>query len=214
MITDYNSLKAELVEFMAREDLANKTATVIQLAEANLNSELESVEIDANLVGVSDSREIDVSSLDIIEPMFLWMMKDQWDERQVLLKAPGSFPYLKYGGVPGFAEVNGNKIVLNRPQTEVYNFRFRYRGKFALSDEQPTNQLLTDRPDVYLAASVVWGGVYIRSSLITTGYQTLLNEYIASAKSSIAQRKRGVASVDPALATNWNPYWRNWGAVS
>jgi hypothetical protein len=53
---------------------------------------------------------------------------------------------------------------------------------FQLSDAEPTNWLLANAPDVYLAASLIWGGVFVKNdeeagrwnAVLQTGLDDLL----------------------------------------
>lgn len=91
---------------------------------------------------------------------------------------------------------------------QAYSFRFRFRQKFALSDSATTNWLLTNHPDVYLAGVLIWGGVFTQNSQFSATFSAILETGIPSVKSAIAQSKRGVATVDPALsAIGWRPIY-------
>lgn len=200
-ISTYSELKDAITEWMDRSDLSGTAADLVTLAEARLNRLVDAVETDATLTGTADSRTVSVSALSIIEPIAVFIADTAGaDEREVLIKTPGSFAYNDTSGEPGYVALNGTNLVFDRPLDVAYSIRFRYRGRFALSDAAPTNELLTNHPDVYLAASIMWGGVYIGDAGKVQGFKFLLDEFIAETSSYLAQRKRGVLSPDPALA--------------
>lgn len=183
---------------MARADVIGNAADFISLAEARLNRELNPVEVDASLSGVPGSRSIDISSLAMVEPIALFITL-LGGEAQMTPRAVGTFSYLDVTGAPALYGIDGQSIVFDRPCDQAYPFRLRYKQKFALSDQVPTNWLLDEHPDVYLAASVMWGGVFIQDGGYAASFKTLLDETIPSIRSAIAQKKRGVLTVDPAL---------------
>tara|TARA_R110002110_G_scaffold37601_4_gene124038 strand:- start:2595 stop:3242 length:648 start_codon:yes stop_codon:yes gene_type:complete len=200
-ISTYSELKTAVTEWMDRSDISGTAEDLVTLAEAKLNRKLDAVEVTATLTGTASSRNVDVSSLDIIEPMFVYIADTVGgDETEIELKAPASFPFDDTNGEPGYVSLDGDNLVFDRPLDVAYSIRFRYRGRFALSDATPTNDLLTYHPDVYLAACIMWGGVYINDAGKVQGFKSLLDEFIDEAQSHIAQRKRGILSPTPILA--------------
>lgn len=206
-ISTYSELQTAITEWMDRSDLSGSAVDFITLAEARLNRKIEAVETQATLTGTSASRNVDISSLSVIEPMNVYLADSAGaDETEIAIRPAGSFPYDDTAGFPGFVAVNGGNLTFDRPLDAAYSIRFQYRGRFALSDAAPTNDLLTYHPDVYLAASIVWGGVYIADSSKVQGFKALLDEFIAETKNHISQKKRGVAVPDPALVSLTRSY--------
>lgn len=196
-ITTYAQLQTAVGDWMARSDLSGSAADFITLAESRLNRELNPVETDTTLTGTVNSRRIDISSLSIVSPIALFLVDG--DEAQLTQKSDGTFPYDDTSGEPSLWALDGTYIDFDRPLDEAYTFRFRYRGRFALSDSTTTNWLLTNHPDVYLAAAIVWGGVFTEDATKIALYKSLLDEAIPSVRNIIARNKRGVLTVDPAI---------------
>lgn len=200
-ISTYSELQAAISDWMDRTDLSGNAVDFITLAEARLNRKIEFVETNATLTGTAASRNVDVSSLSIIEPMQVYLTESGGgDEIEVDIKGPGTFPYYDDSGLPGYVALDGDNLVFDRPLDQAYSIRFRYRGRFALSDAAPTNDLLTNHPDVYLAASIVWGGIYIADVNKAAAFKSLLDEFIKETRGHLSQRRRGVISPDPALS--------------
>lgn len=197
-ISNYTQLQQAVGDWMARADVLGNAADFISLAEARLNRELNPVEVDAALTGSVGSRSIDISTLPMVEPIALFILL-AGGEAQMLDRAAGTFTFSDSSGRPSIWSIDGSDIVFNRPCDQAYPFRLRYKQKFALSDQVPTNWLLMEHPDVYLAASVMWGGVFVQDGGYAASFKTLLDETIPSIRSAIAQKKRGVLTVDPAL---------------
>lgn len=202
MITNYTDLQTAISDYMARNDISGKAQEFIQLAEARLNRQIEGVASTIALNGVAGQNYIDISSLNIIEPVSLYI-DGTIHEFSVTPKPQGSFPYYDISGTPSqwaIEDVGGlTYIRFDRELDEPYTFRLTYQGRFALSDAAPTNDFLTNYPDVYLAACIVWGCLYVKSTNDGSIWQSVLENGIAEAKSTIAQSKRGQLTVDPML---------------
>lgn len=205
-ITNFAELKTAIADWMARSDVSGSAADFIALAESRLNRELNPVETDTTLTGTLNSRRIDISSLSLVAPIALFLVDG--DEMELTQRSDGTFPYDDTSGEPSLWALDGTNIDFDRPLDEAYSFRFRYWGRFALSDSATTNWLLTNHPDIYLAASIVWGGAYIEDMTKIAFYKGILDEAIPSVRSVIARKKRGVLTVDPALRAV-RPYYTN-----
>lgn len=195
----YADLQSEATDWMERSEQSGKATTWIQLAEARLNREIGAVETDATLTGTLNSNVIDLSAYAIVAPLALFLAQTGFDERPVQLQAAGTFPFLVTAGYPAQASIDGTDLKFNRPLDIAYPFRLRYQERFALSDLVTTNWLLTNHPDVYLAATLMWGAGYNEAWANGTAWKAILDEAIPSIKSQIAQNKRGVLRVDDAL---------------
>ena len=198
-ISDYTELQQAVSDWMARADVLGNAADFISLAEARLNRELSPVEVDATLTGSVGSRILDISTLAMVEPVALYL-KDTGGELRVLPRSEGTFQHFDSTGKPSIWAIDGSTIDFNRPCDQAYEFRFRYKQRFALSETASTNWLLSEHPDVYLAAAVMWGGVFVQDGGYAASFKALLEDTIPSIRSAIAQKKRGELMVDPALA--------------
>lgn len=202
-LDSYSNLKAAVQDWMARSDLSGNVADWIRLAEARLNRTLNPVEVDQSLTGTVDSRRLDVSAYSIVAPVALFVADDaSSDERELLQRADGTFEYVASSGAPRFWAMDGQQdyIDLDRPCGAAYAFRFRYRQRFVLSDSVTTNWLLDNYPDLYLAATLVWGGGFTGNLEQAATFKAVLDEGIPEVRNIIARNKRSVSVVDPALA--------------
>lgn len=203
----YSGLQAAALSFMDRND-TDEVKGWIRLAEARLNRKLPAVEVDAALTGVAASRNIDISSLSIAQPNALWIADVGGDELPVTLKSLGTMALIDDGGFPTqwAMDVADSQIVFNRPCDEAYSFRLVYRERFALSDSVATNWLLTNHPDLYLAATMMWGAGYREDMPSGVTWKGLLDEGIDEVRHEIAKNKGNQLSVDPALSLISRPY--------
>lgn len=197
-LDNYSDLKSAVTDWMARADLSGNAADWIKLAEARLNRKLPVIEVDTTLTGVVNSRVLDISALSVVAPIALFLTT-RGDERKLVMKADGTIPYDDTSGDPDFWMLDGTNIDLDRPCDEAHTFRFRYRERIKLSDAAPTNWLLTNYPDIYLAAALVWGHGYQQEFDGASAWKMVLDEGIPEVRSILRLGRRGSLSVDPAL---------------
>ena len=209
-LATYSDLQTYVTELMAREDLLGNAADWITLAEARLNREIPAVETDVTLTGVASSRRIDVSSYSVVSPLALFLIDTDGDEVEMVRKADGTFPYTDTPDQPRFWAMDGSNIDFDCPLDTAYTFRFRIRQRYALSDSSTTNWLLTNHPDIYVAATLIWGGGYIRDLEYAGIFNTSLVAGIESVKHVIMEQNRAELTVDPALSSIGRYTMNNW----
>lgn len=198
---DRDALDASVLDWMQRSGQSGVVGDWRTLGEAQLNRKLGALEDDNALTGTLSSRLIDTSAISIIEPMALFITEDDGDERRI---APVDISRLAYdddAGEPSAWAWNKNdeNIVFDCPLDQAYTFRLVSRQRFSLSAGDATNWLLTNHPDVYLAAVIVWGCGYNEDLEGMVMWQALLKEAVPEIKSEIAQTKRAQLRVDPGL---------------
>ncbi|HWK64129.1 MAG TPA: hypothetical protein VNS34_04270 [Rhizobiaceae bacterium] len=198
-LTNYAELKAAVANWMARADLPGEAADFVALAEARLNRELDPVRLEASLSGAAGSRVVDISQLSCEHPITLFLARPGVNEVELTPKASGTFPLVATPGRPRFWAREGEAIGFDRVLDENYSFRLHFSQWHRLSDTTPTNWLLANHPDIYLAAVLVWGGLFIRDSPYAAQFQAVLNAGLPEVKNVIAQSKRGNLTVDPML---------------
>lgn len=213
-ISTYAELQTAIQDFMDRNDIAGNVPLFISLAEARLNRLLPMVETDVILTGTAGSREIDVSALKIVAPIVLKLI-DFDREYDFTPRPAGAFNNIDTTGYPRFWALDDTKIKTDRKLDQPYRFRFRYQGRFGLSDAVTSNKLLLEHPDVYLAASLVWGGAFVRDAQLAAPYQALVNEFIEETQTQLNRAQQSVLTVDPMFtATGRNRCgWGNYGSV-
>jgi hypothetical protein len=196
--SNYTELQASITDWMARSDISGQAADFITLGEAGLNRELKQVGTTTMLTGVSGQDYIDISALSMIEPKALFV-QDTDAEYEMTKQELGTYTKHEFSGRPNIWAIEGSRIVFDRDLDQAYPFRFVYTGHFALSVSAPTNDFLTKNPDLYMAASIVWGSVYVKSSPDVSLWANMLGAFLASVKHTEARKARGDMIVDPAL---------------
>jgi hypothetical protein len=197
-LANYTDLQAALASWLARTDLTTAIVDVIALGEAGLNRELGAIETNTTLTGTLNSRTVSISSLAFVSSIALFIVETSGDETEIMQQAEGTYPRSGTSGPPSWFSIDGTNIIFDRPLDVAYSIRFRYRQKFNLATTA-TNWLLTNHPDVYLAACMVWGAGYIRDAATGMNFKALLDEGLPSVKSIIARNKRGRLIVDAGL---------------
>ena len=202
-LATYTDLQATVLAFMERTGEQASVDAVpvwIQLAEAKLNRELGPVETDQTLTGVVGSRALDISALTIVEPIRLWFKPASSVNEVELEQVPTANLPQNVNNAPPIAWCmhNQSELRLDSPVNDTYSFRFRYRGRFSLSSTS-TNWLLTQHPDVYLAATLFWGAGFHEDATGLPMTKAEFDEALAGVKHTLAQTQRGTLRVDPAL---------------
>lgn len=202
-IDSYSALKTAVSDWMARSDVSGSAADMVTLAEARLNRELPAVVTDVTLTGTGSSRRIDISAHNVVEARRLWLVNATGFEQELTKKQDGDFGYTTDTGTPRYWATDQNCAYIDFDflLSEAFTFRLRCRQKFALSDSAPTNWLLSNHPDVYLMASLVWGGAYIKDFPYAATFKGALDEAMGEVKSEISRMGRGLLNVDPGLAS-------------
>lgn len=198
-LATFTDLQTAVGNWMARADMSGDAADFITLGEAGLNREIPAVETDVTLTGTTDSRRIDISAQSVVAALNLYLVDSSGEEIELVRKQDGTFPYTSMSNQPRMWAIDGEGIDFDCPLDDDYTFRFRIRQRYALSDLAPTNWLLTNHPDVYLAATLIWGGVFVRDPELASTFKQILDFGVPSVKSIISQQNRGTLQVDAAL---------------
>lgn len=163
-IGTFAQLKTAIETFRDRASDATVTANAadcIALFEARANRGLayRQAIINTPLTATPSSRELALAS-DFVEARKLWLTT-YGDFQELKPETPETMTYSAENGVPDSWCINGDAIDLNCPADSAHTFTFRYRQRFALSDSQTTNWLLTNHPDLYLGGALLWSGLLL-----------------------------------------------------
>lgn len=205
-IDTYSALKTAIGTWLARSgdsSITGNAGDFIALLEARLNRwqpPLRVAEVDTTLTGTPGSRSLTLPS-DFREPIALFRTTGGIYEPMRPFIA-GSGPLAVESGTPQAWAINGATIDLDCPEAQADTFTLRYRQKFALSDDTPTNWLLTEHPDAYLFGSLVEALAFMK----TADQASSWNGRFTAAMEEIADqdhRSKAIApaTVDDALVT-------------
>lgn len=200
-ITNYATLKAAVADYLGETIPDGDLSAIVAFAEARLNRKLKAVQGEVSLSGTAGVATIDVSSYNVIEPKALFLTTYEEDE-EIPMRAPGTFEYGDSNEYPTAWTLISNNDTLRfaAPLDANHTFRFRYEGRFALSDSAPTNELLTNHPDVYFAACMLWGNIRHQNINGASSFKAILDEFMAETQHYISQSDRALLRVDPGLS--------------
>ena len=201
-ISTYTELQAALVDYLGDDSYTTARAQRdISLAEAELNRELKAVRSSASLTGTQDVATIDITAYSVKEPIALYLSTYDVDE-EIPYFAQGNIAYEDDSGRPaGYTLISSNATIrFDKPLDEAHTFRFEYVGKFALTDDAPTNDLLTNHPDVYLSACLAQAHAFNGDLEMAAAHRSVLREFMAQTRHQLAQSQRGLLFTDVAIS--------------
>lgn len=160
--SDYAGLKAAVADYLNRTDLTAQIPDFIGLAEVWMMRKLRLrlLEADATISLAGGARTSSLPT-DYREPLNLWWNSDV-DRRPLRFVPAGLLTVLTTEARPEQWTVDGTNIAFERPADQAYTFTLRYRQSFTLSDDVTTNVVLTQYPDLYLAACLAEAAPFLK----------------------------------------------------
>ena len=154
-ITTFAELKTAITNWTHRSDLTDRLPEFIAMAEAYMNRELQ-------------TREMESATSTTLSAATASLPPDWHGYRNVWVILAGARHHLKYKpphemsrlndsgvGVPNFFTIEDGNLRVEPPPDGDYELGYVYYQKIpALTDSNTTNWLLTDHPDLYLNASL------------------------------------------------------------
>jgi hypothetical protein len=206
-LQNYSDLQSAVAGWLQRTDLTDRIPDFISLAESRLNRtlHLRVMEEEAALTILDQATTVALPA-GFVEPVALWVAED-YGRRPLRYLSPVQGDTLTSVGIEYEWTIKGAEVSLYRPTGGALNLVLRYRKSFSLSDNEPTNWLLTNHPDAYLFATLVEAAPYLRDTealaIWTSRLQTALDEINAK-----EARSEGLSSL-----TTWTPLPSNRRAV-
>ncbi|MCP4385335.1 MAG: hypothetical protein GY798_28645, partial [Hyphomicrobiales bacterium] len=165
--------------------------------------DLRVMETDTLLTGTISSRELTLPT-DLVEPISLHLTTfgDQRWLRPFVAGAGPNMTYLTYDTIPTAWAINRTNIDLDSPCDQAHTFQFRYRQSFALSDGSPTNWLLTNHPDLYVAVCLTEAYQYQKNADAVALWEQRYRASLGEVQRKEAKSKSmATLVVDPGLRT-------------
>ena len=177
-LTSYADLKAAIGTWnVNRADLP--AADLVALAEARLNRDLRlrTMQAEQPLTATIGSRYVALPT-GFLEPLGLWI--NQGGGRCALRFVAADMETSGAAGQPRRWTVDGANLAFERPCDQAYSLTLRMLQGFALSDLSPTNWLLANDPDAYLAAANIEAALWLMDDEQATRWQARYADALGS----------------------------------
>lgn len=193
-VTNYTTLKDAIPGMLKRDgdvQITENAALFVQLAEAELYDQLllRDEETESALITATASAVIALPS-NFISPIALWIVIDS-ERTQLPMRLPQELDYATENNIPSVWAIDGGYIRFDCPADDAYAVKFRHMRKTALSDNEPTNYLLTRRPDIYLFACLKQACLFTEDDDGARKYDGLFAQAVNSMK-QVENRNRRV----------------------
>lgn len=176
---NYSDLQASILDWMNRPDLDVECPDFIRLAEIGLQRKMKirftEKEVTGTFPGAQDYLTLPA---DLIEPRYLRL--DTTPLREVQIVGPQKFRSADNAYSTSYPVVGmhqGSRLMLKPTPDATINYTLWYWGGLPmLSEDAPTNWLLTNGFDVLLHASLVEGFDYIEDDAAKAKWAARLND--------------------------------------
>ena len=178
-ITDFDSLKTSVADFLNRDDLTSVIPTFIQLAESQLERALRvrdmiersTAEIDSQFSALPadflEAKSFRITSTTPDTPVE-YITISEMDRKDQENSSPGK---------PIYYTIEGSELRVHPIPDSTYDIELAYYEQIpALSDSNTTNWLLTKHPDVYLYSTLVQSAPYLSEDNRINVWGTLMRE--------------------------------------
>lgn len=187
MATTYAELQAEVADFLNRDDLTAVIPSFIQMAEAQLNRDVRHRNMEVRKDAQIDDQYLATPS-DFLEVVRLRLMGTTQQAMNLVSRdemADWRYNNSDVAGKPLYYCVSGCEFELYPTPDSTYDIEILYVQKIpALTDENTTNWLLTDAPDLYLYAVLVETAIYLRDDERLASFGAMYQSKLAALNTS------------------------------
>lgn len=180
MATTYSTLKTEIADYIARNDLSSVVDTFIDLCESEMQRELK-------LLTFETTGTVTVTAgTGALPTGFTSMRAIYWDDspdRGLRYVTPAELDRVNASDPArvSYYTITGSSIKTADDATGTLNLT--YMAAFTpLSDVNTTNAILTNHPSAYLYGSLVHAAVYVKDFEGAVGYRTIFSEELKQIK--------------------------------
>ena len=176
-IANYSDLTASIAAWMHRSDLTAVIPDFIRLAEARMQLDLDIRQLDktSTLTTIPSTNTLALPadfnkaySLSMISGGVTVVLDNMPIE--LLVQRWGSYT----SSMPHSYAISGSNLLLGPTPNGAYDVTLEYLGTIpGLTELNPTNEILTNYPDVYLHCCLIYGAQYIRDAEMVSGMESL-----------------------------------------
>lgn len=199
-ITNYTELKDAIINWSHRDDIDLLIPDFIRLAEKEAyNNPVETLKV-KNLEQTTTLTASTVSEFLALPSDYKMLRSSRLDIANqsgfIRYRTPEQLVRYDQTNRPCFFTIVDTRIEFDRVPDEAYEFDINYYAEdSALTEASPTNELLTNHPDIYL-----WGGVYkafawAQETEEMIKYKSMFYEAIAGANKADKEGRFGPAPV-------------------
>jgi hypothetical protein len=205
-LNTYSTLQTALANWAHRADLTAQWPDFIANAEARLNDMLilRDMETEVTLTSVIGNNYVALPS-GYVSPIELWIVISSYRQPLEMVE-PEELPYYPSNTIPRYWAVDGDNIRLDCPTNDTYSMPFRFVQKSNLSNSNPTNYLLTERQDIYLAGAMVEMARYALDDGALTKWEQKFQQACAGFKARESRNRNVPLRVDAGLTARGNGF--------
>jgi hypothetical protein len=171
-LSTYSELKASLADWKHRSGLTGVTPDFIALCEADFNRRLRIAEMEVGATATFDEGYEDVPS-DFLEMREIKVNSSPVRSLKYMTPQQMTEFYPTSGsGTPEFYTLVDHTIRLNTTPDDEVEISY-YAPITALSDDEPTNWMLTNHPDLYLNGAMFYAETYVQNDKRAAGWKAL-----------------------------------------
>lgn len=159
--TNYTELKAAVIDWLHKPSLIAQVPDFIALAETSINriAQVRSMENEVPLPLAAGVRTLALPA-GFTSPLAVWL--GETHRQELSAATPEELPVSAIAGCPRYWTLDGVALAFDCPADINRTVTLRYRGGFKLSDQAPTNALLTKYPDIYLYGALLQAAPWLR----------------------------------------------------
>ena len=191
-ITTYTELKSTIADFLNRDDLTASIPAFISLAEAQINRDVRHWKME-NLSEASTSNKFLVKPSDWVENIKVGITNTGYNELELVNQQEIGRLRRLYSDVRGEPEcyiMSENSYELFPTPDGEYDIELLYYQKVSsLSDENTTNWLLSDAPDVYLYGALIHSSPYLKDDARVTMFSQMYAAAVSQLNGSSSRAK-------------------------
>lgn len=189
-ISTWTELKAAVASWSHRSDLTTIIPDCITLAEARMNDMLvlKNMESDEPLTLTLNQNYVTLPT-GFVSPLAFWLVVTS-ERLPLQMVLPQALPYYSTAAQPSFWAVDATNVRFECPADSAYSAYLRCIKQSNLGASVATNYLLTKRPDVYLAGSMVEVAKYLRNPALLATWEPKFLQACDEVKASDS-RNRG-----------------------